>query len=84
VSGKKHLKGRMMGDLGVEGARSGENQDRLVAGLLAEAGGDLARRFGEVGRHSHMGFGGFCASRKAQPKQPEGGCNRSQSHVPSD
>jgi hypothetical protein len=83
VGGKKHLEGRVMGDLSQEGARSAENQDRLVASLFTEAGGDLARRFGEVGRDSHVGFGGFCASRKSQPKQPEGGCNRSQSHAPS-
>ena len=34
VGGKEHLEGRIMGDLGEEGARNAENQNRLVAGLL--------------------------------------------------
>jgi hypothetical protein len=48
VGGEEDLKGRIMGDLGEEGARSAQDQDRFVTSLLPKESGDLARRFGEL------------------------------------
>ena len=73
VGGEEDLKGRIMGDLGEEGARSAEDQDRIVAGLLPKESSDLACWFGEVGGDCHVRLRGLSASHQTKPKQPEGG-----------
>ena len=59
VGRQEHLERGVVGDLRQEGAGGAEAQNRVMAGLLLEQGGDLLGRLGEVGRDRDIGLAGF-------------------------